>query len=592
MKVSFNFHKLGKTQHELDRDFNQKHDERIGDKKFRNKVKLWTSFYRANIHRLAIDYLGLQLFTFQIILLYMMDIVPNFMFWGGRGIGKSWLIAVYACCRAILYPHSKIVIASGTKSQASLIITQKIGLELMKKSPALRREIKNITANSSKALVEFYNGSYIEAVVQTNNARGMRATLLILDEFRMISKENRDKVLMPFLSTYRTPPYMLKPEYKHLKREENKSVMLSSAYFKHHWSYDSFKSFIKNMCTDLSEFTCALSIDIAIEHGLTSEERIALMKKADDYDPISYMMEYECMFFGSSANAFYDFHQIVKNRKLEKAFYPLTTDQYLSWKNKRTRPYPMMKGEVRLLSVDVALMGGSRNDNTIITLIRLLPNGNEYRMQVPFIESLNGVHSEDQAIRIKQLFHDFDCNEIVLDTQGNGMSIYDNLVKSGLYDKERDIEYEAFTAFNNDEMRKRATTQDALPVIYAIKQTPQFNHNMAVNLRDVLQRGKIELLVDEFNGREYLIDHFDNYNKLNAVQKSDLQISYYQTSSLLNELINLEYTVNGAYIKVKEVGRNRKDRYSSLAFGVVRAKELEENLGEKTDFDYSKLVFF
>lgn len=592
MIVSYNYHKKGRTKHEINRDFGSSgKNDRVGDKAFREKVKLWASFYRANIHRLAVDYLGLQLFTFQMILLYMMDIAPDFMFWASRGIGKSFLTAVYACCRAILYPGSKIIIASGTKSQATLIITQKIEKELMMRSPALRREIKSVTANSSKAVVTFYNGSYIEAVVSTGNSRGYRANILILDEFRMISKENKERVLMPFLNVFRNPPYLMKPEYEHLKREPNKLVQLSSAWFKHHWSYDSFKSYIKNMCTDLSQFTCALPVDLAIEHGLTSEERIAAIKKADDFDPVSFEMEYLTMFFGEAENAFYSFQDISNNRKLEKPFYPLTSERYLYWKGKRKRPYPLMNGEIRLLSVDVALMGGNSNDNTIITLIRLLPDGEQYRIQVPYIESLNGVHSEEQAIRIKQLFDDFDCSECVIDTMGNGMAIYDNLVKTGLYDKDRDIEYEAWSAFNNEEMKKRTQDENALSVIYSVKQSSHFNHNMAVNLRDGLQRNRISLLVDEFVGREYLNDHVDGYARMNSAEKADMQIPYFQTTLLLNELINLEYSVVGAYIKVKEVGRNRKDRYSSLGFGINRAKELEENLKQQTSYDYTELVF-
>lgn len=71
-------------------------------------------FY-ANIHRFAIDYLGLPLFPFQMILLFMMNI-NNFTYWiASRGLGKSYITAVYCCCRAILYGGSKIIVVSGTK---------------------------------------------------------------------------------------------------------------------------------------------------------------------------------------------------------------------------------------------------------------------------------------------------------------------------------------------------------------------------------------------------------------------------------------------------------------------------------------------
>ena len=52
---------------------------------FNEGVKLWGSFYRANIHRFAIDYLQLPIFGFQMILLYLMNINNFFYFVASRG---------------------------------------------------------------------------------------------------------------------------------------------------------------------------------------------------------------------------------------------------------------------------------------------------------------------------------------------------------------------------------------------------------------------------------------------------------------------------------------------------------------------------
>lgn len=81
---------------------------------FNESVKLWTSFYRANIHRFAMDYLGVSLKPFQMIILFMMNVNVIGAVIASRGIGKSWLTALFCCCKAILYPKSLIVIASGT----------------------------------------------------------------------------------------------------------------------------------------------------------------------------------------------------------------------------------------------------------------------------------------------------------------------------------------------------------------------------------------------------------------------------------------------------------------------------------------------
>lgn len=87
-------------------------------------------------------------------------------------LGKSFLTAVYCCCRCILYPNTKIIVASGTKGQARLLISQKIEKELVNMSPNLRREIKEIRVGANDAIVKFKNGSTIEAVASGESARG------------------------------------------------------------------------------------------------------------------------------------------------------------------------------------------------------------------------------------------------------------------------------------------------------------------------------------------------------------------------------------------------------------------------------------
>ena len=51
-------------------------------------IARWASFYRANPHRFAKDYLGINLKLFQCILLYMMMHNYYFMYLASRGQGK------------------------------------------------------------------------------------------------------------------------------------------------------------------------------------------------------------------------------------------------------------------------------------------------------------------------------------------------------------------------------------------------------------------------------------------------------------------------------------------------------------------------
>lgn len=68
------------------------------------------------------------------------------------------------------------------------------------------------------------------------------------------------------------------------------------------------------------------------------------------------------------------------------------------------------------------------------------------------------------------------------------------------------------------------------------------------------------------------------YQELSAEDKLTLKMPFIQTSLLINELINLEYTTVGTEIKIKETGTNRKDRYSSISYANQFANELERKL--------------
>lgn len=78
----------------------------------------WGAYYRYNPDKFARDYLHLDLRIFQKILLVMMFWSTTFVLIACRGLGKTFMSAVYCVTRCILYPGTKICIASGTRGQA------------------------------------------------------------------------------------------------------------------------------------------------------------------------------------------------------------------------------------------------------------------------------------------------------------------------------------------------------------------------------------------------------------------------------------------------------------------------------------------
>lgn len=154
---------------------NFKQINQMNKSEFQDLIIDWTSFYRKNIHRFIEHYLKIELHLYQIIILFLMNLYPTVVIVACRASAKSFMIAIFACAKCILYPNSKIVIASATKKQSNLIITEKIQKELMSISPNLANEIEYIKTGTNDTEVVFKNKSSIIVVPATDNARGNSA---------------------------------------------------------------------------------------------------------------------------------------------------------------------------------------------------------------------------------------------------------------------------------------------------------------------------------------------------------------------------------------------------------------------------------
>lgn len=152
---------------------------------FKKQFIKWNTFMKENYDIFATWYLQLNLFLYQKILLHLMGKTTLGVIIASRGISKSFLIAIYACCKAILEPGSIIVISSATRGQSMLILKEKIQNELCKWSPPLAREIKNIKVSQNDGLIEFHNTSRIVVATASENAEFL-ATCLVINNVKIV----------------------------------------------------------------------------------------------------------------------------------------------------------------------------------------------------------------------------------------------------------------------------------------------------------------------------------------------------------------------------------------------------------------------
>lgn len=381
------------------------------------------SFYRANPHRFAKDYLNLELRLFQQIIIFMMNISTNFVFLASRGIGKSFLLAVFCCIRCILYPGSKVVVTSKTRAQAYEVI-DKIEKELMPRSALLRSEInlKKSSFSVAGGTLMFWNNSYVQIVTANDNSRHFRANVLINDEYRMIDLDTINTVLRNFLVGARSPGYLNKPEYKHLA-ERNIEMYASSCWYSSHWSYSLAESYLHNMLDENRRyFICGLPYQLPVKEGMQDLQSIEDKMSEPTFSAVKFQMESEALFYSDNDGGLYNYSDIARTCKIDYPMLPSNIAQTIH--DARFAIRPKARDEIRILSADLALMGSTggksgNNDATAIFINQMTPTmSGRYLSNIVYTTNFEGVHTEDQALTIRKMFEEFDCDYLVIDSKG------------------------------------------------------------------------------------------------------------------------------------------------------------------------------
>lgn len=544
------------------------------------------AFYRRNPHLLARDYLHLDLRMFQRILLILMNYYFIFMFVAARGIGKTFLTAIFCVIRCILWPGTKIVIASGTKGQAIQVL-EKVQLELVPRSPELNLEIdwKKSKINNTDAIIVFKNGSFMKVVSATDNARSNRANLLLVDEFRMVKKTTIDKVLRKFLTQKRMPKYedLSKEERKAMQAKEmNKTIYLSSAFFADHWSYEKCVDTFKSMFDPRRKnFVCGFPYQLGVKEGLIDPDEIVEEMLESDFNEVDFSIENEAVFYGNKNDSFFDFQSVSKNRKLK---YPMLPKELaaLVKSDPLIRIPPKQPGEKRLLSADIALMASTKykNDATAIHITQLIPTkAGRYSVNLVYTEVNEGMRTDDEALRIRRLFDEYDCDYLVLDAKNMGLPIYDTLAVD-ISDPDSGEIYPALSCCNNDALADRCKVFGAPKVVWAVQGSAAFNSECALLLREAFKSGRIRLLENEYDGKDSLAD-IKGFSGLPLEEQTELTMPYINTTLLINELINLRHETVGNNVKLSEKSGMRKDRYSSLSYNYYVAAQMEKDLRKR-----------
>jgi hypothetical protein len=228
---------------------------------------------------------------------------------------------------------------------------------------------------------------------------------------------------------------------------------------------------------------------VPILHGLLDKTYINKLKTSSSFSEDSFAREYASIWSGSSEEAWFNFDKMSKYRKI---------------KNPETHAISRANSEqFYLLSVDV----GRLNDQTVCCVFRVNVSGEGkyYATLVNLYVLGRTVETKPfhkQAMDVKKIIRKFNPREVVIDTNGLGLGIADEMIREQV--DEFGNYYPAY-GFHNDLDYIKIQPKDAVRILYGIKANGPLNSKIHGNAYSRINSGAVRFLIKEQEAKNALL---------------------------------------------------------------------------------------
>lgn len=345
------------------------------------------NFYRQNPTIACKHLLGIELTWFQRVLLKAAWNAMFPMWICSRGLGKTYVGAIWLILKCLLHPGLKAWVFAQDYTYTNATF-EKI-IEIYENSPILRNEtVKSPRVNQSESYLLFKNGSYIRA---KPIKIGIRAHIVLVDEARLMDFNVLNREIIPMCNV------------KHPDLPDNQILIVSSADYAFNPLGEKKEQYEKNIKQGNPKYSlCVFDVNDALTGPYMSESMIEEAKATlmDDEYRMEYLSE-----FVTSTDGWIPAYLI---RNAEKPYKPEFKGQ---------------DGFEYVVAGDIARVSGG--DNSSFIVLKIIPNEG---VKVVRVVALNGVKIQHQAMTLRQLVKDYkNVIKVVMDYEKLGMSIGDLL---------------------------------------------------------------------------------------------------------------------------------------------------------------------
>ena len=524
-----------------------------------------------------------QLFPYQRIWLRACMRYTTLYITAARATSKTFLSILAKYLQCMFVPNHVGSIVAPNISQASKITKQKVE-EIWRIWPLLRNELELYNgqphANFSKdyAMLYFKNGSTLQVVGALDSNRGLRTHATLLDEARDLDGDMIEKVILPQMNVSRRTATGLVNPYEKLNTQV---IYATSAGMKSSYAYNALVSALEDaIINPKSTFVMGLDYRIPVKHGLIDGNYVRNLKMNPNYNETSFASEYCGTWLGGSEESWFNFEKLSKYRKLKN---PELQQKFKDDKN-----------VFYLISVDIARIVGG--DQSVACIFRVNVRDNRYYASLVNMEVLGRTNEtktfDAQTIEIKRLIEIYRPREVIIDINGLGRGIADEMIKEQT-DAFGHV-YPAYGFFNNADYEK-IQPKECMKLIYGMIASGQLNSKIHSNAYTRLNSGLVRFLISEQEARTALLS-----TKVGAKMSLEKRVKrlmpHELTTKLFDEMSNLRLKRAGMDITLEQINsRFPKDKYSAFAYGLWRIKELEEENYKKSQRRVTasrQLIFF
>lgn len=399
----------------------------------------------------------------------------------------------------------------------------------------------------------------------------------LIDEVRDHDEKLLNEVVLPLLNVSRRMPNgEVNPQ-----EINQQQLYMTSAGVKTSFAYQKLIDiFITSIIAPDTTFCFGCDYRIPLLHGLIDKAFVMNQKASASYSDEAFSREYLSSWTGSDDESWFDYERLLRYRKLKNP-----EKHYINRVGTK---------QFYLLSVDV----GRFHDQTVVMIFRVTQKAEKYYAALVNIKVLgltpDRKRMQQQAIDIKKLIFDYSPREVVIDTNGVGAGLADEMIVSQIEDG---VTYPAY-GFFNDENYKKIQPKDAPQILFSMKANATLKPQLHSNVFNRINSGRVRFLIKEQEAKSLLLETKVG-RRMDPVQRAKRLMPHELTTKLFEEMLNLRLKRTGTSLDINLEQINTRypdDKYMAFAYGLWRIKELEETEIKKqkrrSAINISELVFY